>query len=172
MPRRPSTITLARSGNIDACCSLANDLLRADTSEAYRAALPWLRRIASVEPWAAYHIGLMFNHGKGLRRSIAKAITWYTKAAQGGYDSAQLNLGIIYANLPGKRRDLPQALALYRAAARQGNRNAMYNLGYYYELGRGVRRSRARAIQWYKQAASKGDRSAKARLRRLIKGGV
>jgi len=146
--------------------------MRPETPEAYRAALPWLRRAAEVEPWAAYHIGFMFDHGNGVRRSLARAIKWYTQAAKGGYDSAQLNLGIILANLPGKRRDLSRAMRLYRAAARRGNRNAMFNLGLYYEEGRGVPRSKAQAIRWYQKAAAKGHRSAKGKLRSLLLSGA
>jgi TPR repeat protein len=156
-----------------AWCHAAQKLMKGETPDGYRAALPWLRRAARAgEPWAAYHIGLMFDHGLGVRRNPAKAIAWYSEAATAGYDSAQLNLGIMYANLPGSRRDVRRALALYRSAARQGNRNAMYNLGLYYERGRGVRRSVRLARHWYWKAAELGDRQARSRARALIATGA
>ena len=66
--------------------------MRSETPEGYRSALPLLRRAARAgEPWAAYHIGLMFDHGRGLRGNVAKAISWYEEAVSGGYDSAQLS---------------------------------------------------------------------------------
>ena len=153
-------------------CETAHELMVAERPEGYRSALPWLRRAARAgEPWAAYHIGLMFDHGLGVGRNVAKAIVWYSAVAAGGYDSAQLNLGIIYVNLPGARRDLVCATALYRSAARQGNRNAMHNLGLYYELGRGVRRSRRLAVHWYSKAAARGDRQARSRMKALASRG-
>jgi TPR repeat protein len=154
-------------------CYTAHDLMKGETPEGYLQALPWLRRAARTgEPWAAYHLGLMFDHGLGVRRNVAKAIKWYSQAAEGGYDSAQLNLGIVYANLPGARRDLGRALVLYRSAARQGNRNAMYNLGLYYDRSRGVRRSVRLAKHWYGKAAELGDRQARSRLKALAATGA
>jgi len=163
----PRLFAWAKSGDIDACCSLADKLMSGGAS-GYRAAIPFLRKAASVsECWAEYSLGYMYDEGIGRRRNVGKAIYWYARAVQGGYPSAMCNLGVIYANLPGKRRDLKQAIRLYRRAARHGNRNAMYNLGLYYEKGRGLKRSAKKAAFWYEKASEKGHRTARSKLLRL-----
>jgi len=170
MTRQPTVLERARAGDSDACCRVADALIRG-RSPKYAEALPWLTKAAS-EPWAAYHLGLMFDHGWGVKRSVKRALSCYTTAADAGYHSAQLNLGILYANLPGRRQDLSRAIQLYRKAARRGNRNAMFNLGYYYQEGRGLPQSRTRALYWYRKAAELGCRSSKERVRKLSSGGA
>jgi TPR repeat protein len=122
----------ARRGSLDAQCRIAERLMAPELPAGYRRALPWLRRAASRrEAWAAYHIGLIYDHGLGVRQHRGLAARWYERAVKAGYDSAQLNLGIILANRPAATRDLARAIRLYRKAAAQGNRNAAYNLGLY-----------------------------------------
>ena len=163
----PGLLQRAKSGDTVAQCRVADRLMSPGRPTAYRAAMPWLRRAASREPWAAYHLGLIYDHGLGVRANLTAAISWYERAAAKGYDSAQLNLGIIVANLRGARRDEPRAVRLYRSAARQGNRNAAYNLGLYYSEGRGVARNIRMARRWFVRAAAKGDRDAARMLRAL-----
>ena len=161
-------IQKARSGDPDAQCRLAERLMASEDPTGYRRAIPWLRRGASHGiAWAAYHIGLLYDHGLGVRRNRGMAARWYERAAKDGYDSAQVNLGIILANRPAGMRDLARAMRLYRKAAAQGNRNAAYNLGLYYERGRGVRRSFSLAKRWYRIAAKAGDRGARRALAKL-----
>ena len=163
----PRLLELAKSGDTVAQCRIADRLMSPERPSAYRAAMPWLRRAASQERWAAYHLGLIYDHGFGVRPNRTAAISWYEQAAAKRFDSAQLNLGIILANLPGGKRDEARAVRLYRSAARQGNRNAAYNLGLYYSEGRGVARNLRMARRWFEQAAAKGDRDAARTLRSL-----
>src|SRR6266571_1525962 len=125
----PQLLERAKAGDTVAQCRVAGRLMSSDRPSGYRVAMSWLRRAASRERWAAYHLGLIYDHGLGVRPNRATAISWYERAAAKGYDSAQLNLGIILANLSGAKRDEARAVRLYRSAARQGNRNAAYNLG-------------------------------------------
>lgn len=43
----------AQAGNEAAQCRLAERLMKQDTRRAYRSAMPWLRRAAGDDPWAA-----------------------------------------------------------------------------------------------------------------------
>ena len=157
----------AKAGDTRAQCRIADRLMSSERPTAYRAAMPWLRRAASQARWAAYHLGLIYDHGLGVRANQVAAISWYERAAAKGYDSAQLNLGIILANVRGAKSDEARAVRLYRSAARQGNRNAAYNLGLYYSEGRGVARNIRMARRWFVRAAAKGDRDAARMLRAL-----
>jgi len=158
-------LSLARSGDTNAQNWVADHLMRSGTPAAYRRAMPWLRLAAkSREAWAEYHIGLIYDHGYGVRRNSRVARSWYEKSAASGYASAQLNLGIVLANLAGEKRDLKLAIKLYRLAAAQGRKRAAYNLGLYYAQGRGVRRSPALARYWLSRAGLKNPARVAKRL--------
>jgi TPR repeat protein len=163
----PRLLERAKAGDPVAQCRIAHRLMSSERPSGYRAAMPWLRRAATRDQWAAYHLGLIYDHGLGIHPNRTAAISWYERAAAKGYDSAQLNLGIILANLSGAKRDEARAVRLYRSAARQGNRNAAYNLGLYYSEGRGVVRNLRMARHWFEEAAAKGDRDAAKTLRSL-----
>ena len=156
----------AQDGDLAAQCRVAEAFMKAETKRGYQRALPWLRRAAAAgEPWAEFHLGLIYHYGLAGRCDRRRAALWYERAAAQGFDSAQLNLGVILANRPGRYRDLPRAIRLYRLAARKGRANAAYNLGLYYSEGRGVPKSIAQARRWYQLAADLGDREA----RRILK---
>jgi len=113
-------IERARAREREAQCQVADLLLRSRQSDRDKAARPWLLSAASAGSfWAQYMVGLSFDHGRGVRRSVSRAIYWYRLSSAHGYASAHLNLGILLANLPGSRRDLSSAIRLYRLAARQ-----------------------------------------------------
>ena len=107
-------IARARARDRDAQCQVAEPLFRSRRSDRYKAARPWLLSAASAGSfWAQYMVGLSFDHGHGVRRSVSRAIYWYRLSSAQGYASAHLNLGILLANLPGSRRDLSSAIRLY-----------------------------------------------------------
>ncbi len=59
------------SSNVGA--TAAESLMAAETPEGYRAAAPLLRRAANAgDPWAAYHLGLMFDDGRGLHTNVER----------------------------------------------------------------------------------------------------
>jgi TPR repeat protein len=171
MTARKDLVTRGRDGDLSAQCRIAESFMAKETRGGYLRALPWLRRAASAgDPWAEYHLGLIYDHGLAGHRDRSRAARWYERAAAKGYASAQLNLGIVLANRRGRFRDLRRAVHLYRLAARQGRRNAAYNLGLYYREGRGVPKSLAQARRWYQQAADLGDREARRILKQAEQG--
>jgi TPR repeat protein len=64
----------------------------------------------------------MYETGRGVKRSDAKAAEWYRKAAQQGMPKAQCNLGVMHDRGRGSVVAQNDALAAryYRAAAEQG----------------------------------------------------
>ena len=44
-----------------------------------------------------FSLGVMYEHGEGVRQDNAEAVRWYRKAAEQGYAEAQHNLGVMYA---------------------------------------------------------------------------
>src|SRR5690242_13649629 len=67
--------------------------------------------------WAQYRLGLCYEHGGGVPRHYRRAREWYKKAAEAGFDSAQLNLGIMVAEGRGGAADQREALRLQLLSA-------------------------------------------------------
>jgi TPR repeat protein len=66
---------------------------------------------------AQFHLGLMYENGRGVRKDHSTALTWFRKAAAQGYAGPQNNLGLIYERGRGVRKDLVRALMWYTLAA-------------------------------------------------------
>jgi TPR repeat protein len=47
------------------------------------------------DAFAQFSIGYMYRRGEGVTQDDALALTWYRKAAENGYASAQSNLGFM-----------------------------------------------------------------------------
>jgi TPR repeat protein len=66
-----------------------------------------------------------YEHGDGVKKSDAKALSWYTKAANAGVAEAQSKLGEAYEKgRLGVKKDKNTALDWYRKAAAQGDKDA------------------------------------------------
>lgn len=105
-----------------------------------------------------YKTGLDYDFGRGGKpKDKAKAVYYYTKAAECGNALAQLNLGVCYEYGDGIRKNYKKAVTLYVASAEQGNAMAQCNLGYCYFNGVGVGKDEAKAVLWYKKAADSGN---------------
>ena len=110
---------------------------------------------------AQFNLGLgRFNNG-----NYKEAVEWYRRAAEQGYDSAQLNLAICYLTGKGVEIDYKEADKWLRAAAAQGNVQAFFNLG----LGCYNNKNYAEAKTWLQKAAAKGHADAAALLQKIPK---
>jgi TPR repeat protein len=89
-------------------------------------------------------------------RDYQQAVAWYTKAANLGSITAELDLASLYRDGRGKlfARDMTQAAAWYRKAADQGDAGAQGTLGMLYTLGQGVPRNDVEAYYWLDLAAA------------------
>ena len=63
----------------------------------------------------------MYHNGLGVKKDLAKAASWYEKAAEQGDYRAQNNLGVLYRDGTGVPQDYQQALSWFKKAALQGN---------------------------------------------------
>lgn len=108
------------------------------------------------EPVAQYHLGLMYDEGKGVRADPLQARQWYERAARVGYAEAQFRLGRLHADGKGGAADGVQAARWYLLAAGQGHLDAQYSLGTMFKLGRGVPEDPVQAYLWFNRAAEQG----------------
>jgi septal ring-binding cell division protein DamX len=98
--------------------------VKRDESEAAR----WLEQAASrgVAP-AQYNLGVLYEHGRGVRLDAHQALQWYGRAAAQGYERARVRLAALEARLgsprasagvdPATRQPVPEAPAVSSAPA-------------------------------------------------------
>ena len=109
---------------------------------------------------AHYHLGWMYEHGKGVDQSDREAATWYRKAAQQGHVEAQYNLGVMYQYGWGHT----EAVKWFQKAAQQGHAAAQYCLGFSYRYGSSIERNNGEAVKWFQKAAKQGNAEAQVEL--------
>lgn len=139
-------------------------------AEDYASLIPKLLILAQKgEAKAQYHLGVLFNDGKGVPQDFAQAAKWYTQAASQGHIKAQLYLGLLYQKGQGVEQDYRQAAMHYLKAASGGDTKAQYYLGLLFYSGKGVAQNRDEAVKWFKKSAEGGNDEAKALLDKLLK---
>ena len=76
---------------------------------------------------AQYALGVMYFQGEGVKQDYAKAVKWYTKAAEQGNVGAQTILGAFYEGkyfINVVERDLSKAKEWFRKACDNGGQDA------------------------------------------------
>jgi hypothetical protein len=85
-----------------------------------------------------------------------KALPWFRRAAEKGYQDAQAELGFYYMNGGPVAVDREEGAKWFRKAAEFGHVVAQFNMGSCYGAGLGVKRNPSLAVQWYRAAADQG----------------
>ena len=65
-------------------------------------------------------LGNCYKHGRGVEKNLEKAVEWYRKSAEQGYDRGQFALAGCYEYGEGVPQDKEKALQWYKKAADQG----------------------------------------------------
>ena len=108
-----------------------------------------------------FQLGWLAEDGKGCRRDMVAAVSFYEAAAAAGSVSAHQNLGSIFC--VGNRdfpQDMPRAVRHFENAAKAGLAAAMSSLGRILWHGTGVPREPDRARELLKSGARGGDAHA------------
>ncbi|MEP4192043.1 MAG: hypothetical protein ABJN51_13235, partial [Sneathiella sp.] len=116
------------------------------------------------------NLGHLYRRGLGVEKNFSKALSWYKRAADMGFDRAQANVGTMYLKGEGVEADFSEAAKWFTKAARNGHTIAQYNLGLMYEHGRGVEKSQSKALAWYNLASKAGHKQALNKLSILVAG--
>jgi TPR repeat protein len=146
----------------------------------FERAVFWFRKAADQNnPYAERRLGLAYSLGHDDVAPDAeqadiwyqKAISGFSKAADGGDVMAQYLLGSMYSEGKGTEPDavtgnfwFQKAMANFREAAEQGKPSAQYWFGEMYFSGQGVSREVDQAIVWFSKAAEQGDLDAQLQL--------
>ena len=161
----------AKRGERLAQYNYAMMILRAETQGTPAEALVWLRKSADQGyPQAQFNLGLLYERGAMLPKSLPDATTWFRRAAEQDHVEAQIATGTQYFLGRGARRDETEACRWYERAADGGDAGAQYLAASCYEHGYGEWPKDAdRALAWYVQAARGGDVAAAAKAKALVK---
>ena len=110
-----------------------------------------------------YHLGIMFESGIGVEKSLKQARLWYLKAAESGHRDAMVPLArLLVESTPA------QAVHWYQKAAELGHSEAQYALGRAYLGGVGVVKDMPLALSWLAQSARTGNASSTYELYQLV----
>ena len=103
---------------------------------------------------AQNYLGSWYENGEnGLAVDYQEAFRWYKKAAEQGYDLAQINIGYLYDNGLGVKENKREAVKWYKRAASKNNVSAIYQLGLCYYFANGVGMDRREALKLFREAA-------------------
>ncbi|MBV1931469.1 MAG: sel1 repeat family protein [Porticoccaceae bacterium] len=77
---------------------------------------------------AQYNMGVMHEVGQGVAKDAEKAVEWYRKSAEQGYENAQYNLGVMLLHGIGVEKNRDAAIDWFKKAAAQLNMPAIQAL--------------------------------------------
>ncbi|MBU5227118.1 sel1 repeat family protein [Clostridium senegalense] len=108
-----------------------------------------------------YEMGQLYANGLGVSKDYEKAVEYFHKAAELGYEDAYDMLGSIYwVGLDNIDRDYKKSRYWYEKAAALGNPKAKLNLGVMYSKGLSVKKDYEKAFNFYLSAAKDGKMEA------------
>lgn len=145
-------------GNLGYALSLAR---RVTDDEGHRQVADQLRLAAAAElPTAIYLLGVLTEHGLGVRRDPALAMMHYRQAAEKGNCSAQVKWGVALIEGHHTDQDLIAGETWLRRAALAGDSYAATLVGDLYSHGGQSPPNYTEAANWYRRAAEAGEKSA------------
>ncbi len=102
---------------------------------------------------AQFIIGQCYYDGLGIEKDMAKAISWFRKAADNNEPRAQYKLGLCLYNGEGAKMDKKAAMNWFLLSAGQGYAPAQNHIANCYFYGKDINADRIEAFKWYYKAA-------------------
>ena len=109
-------------------------------------------------------MGVLLEHGRGTKKNLEEAASWYEKAARSGHVGAMFALAMMHLNGRLGRKDLGAAIRWAKQAAEKGHAAAAYNLGLIYSGVGGLKPDWKEAARWFHRAAERGYPAAQYNL--------
>ncbi|MCU0896594.1 MAG: sel1 repeat family protein [Burkholderiales bacterium] len=160
----------AKRGERLAQYNYAMMILRKEAPGSAEQALGLIRDAAAQDyAQAQFTLGLLYESGAILPKSLPEATAWFRRAAGQGHVEAQIAVGTQYFLGRGAPKDETEACRWYERAADGGDAGAQYLAASCYEHGYGAwPKDLDRALAWYVQAARGGDPAAAAKAKALV----
>lgn len=127
------------------------------------------QKVAKIgDPKAQYKLAYMYETGRGTKKDINQAKTWYKKAVKQKYKAAKHRLEFIDVKANGFKPKHKPWLELLISDANNGDDNVQFLLASMYEDGVGVKRDLKQAQRYYKLSTAKGNADAESELFRIV----
>ncbi len=142
----------AQAGHAKAQFNLAQIITaKRPTWAGFKNAFPWYEAAAKAGlPDAQYALANIYSEAKGINfNDDKKARVWMARAAENGFDTAQVEYAIWLINGRGGPVDKTRALYWFQRAAAQGNTIAQNRLSRMYAFGIGTKVDLVRAAAWH-----------------------
>lgn len=112
----------------------------------------------TADAYDYYALGIIYEENLQVVRDLGKALLYYEKASDMGWDTASEKLGDMYFNGYGVNQDYSQALYYYKKAADNDSASpdVYKKLGDMYYYGYGVEENTNNSLNYYAQAVDKG----------------
>ena len=120
---------------------------------------------------AQFQLGLAYQLGNGVERSLEEARSWYWKAADKGNTAAQNNLAYLFESGPEGIKDTGEAAKWYRRAFEEGDRTSAVRLANLLFQGKGIPQNVPEAVKLWTFAADHGSACAQWNLAQLYMSG-
>lgn len=117
----------AEAGNVDAMSNLGYELMDKYQwdKDKQEEAIQWFQRAADQGNTVAMgNLGWMYEHGRGVSKSMEKAFEWYLKSAEGGNDVGQYDVALCYEYGRGTAKNREKAIEWHKKSAEQGYEDA------------------------------------------------
>ena len=123
---------------------------------------------------AAYNIGNLYQHGKGVSADLSKAIDWYKKAMELGYGLAYAKVASFYQEGNGVEKDERKAAQVLEEGVKYDDpkeQDCTIELGCCYHFGQGVEVNYQKEFELFEKAAKAGNGIAIHNLAKCYKNG-
>jgi hypothetical protein len=119
----------------------------------------WHEQAASSgDPVAMYNLGNTMTSDPMDGEAVARAHSWFVRAAEGGYAAAMYSAGVMHVQGPPTVEQNPsKGLAWLEKAAALGDLHAKYNTGFMLTQGVGGEDRMEEGLAWFEEAAVDGD---------------
>ena len=133
----------------------------------------WREQARKGDTESQIHLGKAYMKGRGVKRSMDKALMWWGEAAALKSQTAMLLLADVYYNAQGTTKNKARGLEWWDKAAKLGNTEAQYLAGKAHafgggcvegEEGDGVVADNQKAVWFWRSAAENGHSSAQFSL--------
>ncbi len=104
------------------------------------------------DPDTQFELAQHYFKGTGTKQDYAKALEWYTKAAEQGHTGAMFKVGQCFYKGLGTGEDRAEALKWYERAGDSGHSQAAFTAGQMYYTGDGTDEDIYKAKAWFEKS--------------------
>lgn len=156
-------IKQAHKGDIDAQFQLGHDyywgLATKDGLRDFKTARMWLAMAAANGHGESLaYLGRIYKYGRGVKRDLAMAQSYYNQSKENGFNEAYYDLGLMLIEEGYPQKDIQKGLDYILQAAEGGSPLAQMNMSKYYLFGDYLKKDFKKSLYWAEQGLKNGSK--------------